>query len=239
MMWAHAVRPYSRTKSNLRNRRSGSYEELSGAYGKLWLERGGVFVLANIRGGGEFGEPWHSAALRENHVKAFEDFEAVARDLFARKITSPEHLGIEGRSNGGLLVMALITRHPELYGAVICGSPLVDMLRYHKLLAGASWVAEYGDPDVPADRKFLETYSPYQLLKKGRKYPPIFFYGSTRDDRVHPGHARKATARMLELGYTDTYYYENTEGGHGASSTNEQLAYRLALAYTHLWQRLR
>jgi len=230
---------YGGFRNSLTPSYSGSYEQLSGAYGKLWLERGGVFVLANIRGGGDFGEAWHKAAMRENHVKSFEDFEAIVQDLFSRNITSPKHLGIEGRSNGGLLVMALLTRHPELYGAVICGSPLVDMLRYHKLLAGASWMAEYGDPDVPEDRKFLETYSPYQLLKKGQNYPPVFFYASTRDDRVHPGHARKAVAKMIELGYNDTYYFENTEGGHGASSTNEQLAYRLALAYTHLWQHLR
>jgi len=230
---------YGGFRNSLTPSYSGSYEQLSGAYGKLWLERGGVFVVANIRGGGEFGESWHQAALRENHVKSFEDFEAIARDLFTRKITSPKHLGIEGRSNGGLLVLALMIRHPELYGAIICGSPLVDMLRYHKLLAGASWMAEYGDPEVPADRKFLETYSPYQLLKKDQKYPPVFFYASTRDDRVHPGHGRKAVAKMIELGYNDTFYYENTEGGHGASSTNEQLAYRLALAYTHLWQHLR
>ncbi len=230
---------YGGFRNSLTPSYSGSYEQLSGAYGKLWLERGGVFILANIRGGGEFGPAWHRAALRENRIKSFEDFEAIARDLVARKITSPEHIGIEGRSNGGLLVMALMVRHPELYGAIICGSPLVDMLRYQKLLAGASWMAEYGDPDVPSDRKFLETYSPYQLLEKDRKYPPIFFYASTRDDRVHPGHARKTVARMIELGYNNTLYYENTEGGHGASSTNEQLAYRLALAYTHLWQRLR
>jgi prolyl oligopeptidase len=230
---------YGGFRNSLTPSYSGSYEQLSGAYGKLWLERGGVFVLANIRGGGEFGESWHKAALRENHVKSFEDFEAIVQDLFTRKITSPEHLGIEGRSNGGLLVMALMIRHPEYYGAIICGSPLVDMLRYNKLLAGASWMAEYGDPDVPSDWKFIETYSPYQLMRKDQKYPPVFFYASTRDDRVHPGHARKAVAKMLELGYNNTFYFENTEGGHGASSTNEQLAYRLALAYTHLWEHLK
>jgi prolyl oligopeptidase len=215
---------------------SGSYEELSGAYGKLWLERGGVFVVANIRGGGEFGPAWHDSALRENRIKAYEDFEASARDLVARKITSAEHIAIEGRSNGGLLVMSLMTRHPELYGAIICGSPLIDMVRYNKLLAGASWMAEYGNPDVPEDLQFIKTYSPYQNLKAGAKYPPVFFYASTRDDRVHPGHARKMVAKMIESGYHDVWYYENTEGGHHASTTNEQLAYRLALAYTHLWE---
>lgn len=229
---------YGGFRNSLTPSYSGSYEELSGSYGKLWLERGGVFVLANIRGGGEFGPAWHQAALRENRTKAYEDFEAIARDLVARKITSPEHLGIEGRSNGGLLVTALMVRHPELYGAIICGSPLVDMYRYQKLLAGASWMAEYGDPDKPEDWAFMKTYSPYQNVRAGQKYPPIFFYASTRDDRVHPGHARKMVARMIELGYTDTLYNENTEGGHHASSTNEQLAYRLALAYTHLWEHI-
>jgi prolyl oligopeptidase len=197
-----------------------------------------VFVLANIRGGGEFGPAWHMAALRENRPRAFEDFEAVAEDLFAKKITSPQHLGIEGRSNGGLLVAATFTRRPELYGAVICGSPLTDMRRYHQLLAGASWMAEYGDPDDPKDWAFLKTYSPYQNLQKGKPYPAVLFYTSTRDDRVHPGHARKMAARLLELGY-DIDYYENIEGGHGGNVTNEELAYRLALAYTHLWSHLR
>jgi prolyl oligopeptidase len=216
---------------------SGSYEALSGAYGKLWLERGGVFVLANIRGGGEFGPAWHAAALRENRPRAFEDFEAIAADLVTRKVTVPERLGIEGRSNGGLLVLATAFRHPELYGAVICGSPLADMKRYDQMLAGASWVAEYGDPDVPGDWAFLSQYSPYQRAKAGADYPPIFFYLSTRDDRVHPGHARKMAARLMELGY-EVWYYELVEGGHGASVTNEQLARRLALSYTHLWRHL-
>lgn len=217
---------------------SGSYEELHGAYGKLWLERGGVFVLANIRGGGEFGPAWHRAGLRENHVRCFEDFEAVARDLPARGITSPAHLGIEGRSNGGLLVGATMLRHPELYGAVVCGNPLLDMKRYHRLLAGASWVAEYGNPDVPADWSFLGTYSPYQNVKPGVKLPPVLFYTTTRDDRVHPGHARKMAARMEEAG-SAVDYYENTEGGHHGSVTNEQLATRLAHTFGFLWQHLR
>ena len=217
---------------------SGSYEDLHGAYGKLWLERGGVFVLANIRGGGEFGPAWHTESLRQNHLKAFEDFEAVARDLAARKITSSRHLGIEGRSNGGLLVASTMLRHPELYGAVVCGSPLIDMRRYSQLLAGASWVAEYGDPDVPEDWAFLSKYSPYQNVQPGRPLPPVFFYSSTRDDRVHPGHARKMVARMESMGY-DVWYFENTEGGHHGSVTNEQLATRLALSYTFLWEHLK
>ena len=217
---------------------SGSYEDLNGVYGKLWLQRGGVFVLPNIRGGGEFGPKWHTQALKANHVKAFEDFEAVARDLVARKITTPAHLGIEGRSNGGLLVASTMIRHPELYGAVACGSPLIDMKRYNKLLAGASWMAEYGNPDLPEDWAFIRTYSPYQNVKPGQDYPPIFFYSSTRDDRVHPGHARKMVAKMESMGY-DVHYFENTEGGHHASVTHEQQATRVALIYTFFWEHLK
>ncbi len=229
---------YGGFRNALKPSYSGSYEALYGAYGKLWLDRGGVFVLANIRGGGEFGPAWHAAALKENRERAFEDFEAIAEDLAARKITSPQHLGIEGRSNGGLLVGATMTRHPELYGAVICGVPLLDMKRYHLLLAGASWMAEYGDPDVKEEWAYISQYSPYQNLRQGVDYPATFFYTSTRDDRVHPGHARKMAAKMESFGQ-EVWYYENLEGGHGGSSTNDQLAYRLALAYTHLWTQLR
>ncbi len=217
---------------------SGSYENLYGAYGKLWLERGGVFVLANIRGGGEYGPAWHAAALKEDRPRAFEDFEAIVDDLIERKVTSAEHIGIEGRSNGGLLVGALITRKPHQYGAAIIGVPLLDMQRYHKLLAGASWMAEFGDPDKPEEWEYIKRYSPYHNLKPGVDYPATFFYTSTRDDRVHPGHARKMAARMQSLGQ-QIWYYENLEGGHGGSSTNDQLAYRLALAYAHLWKQLR
>ena len=217
---------------------SGSYEDLAGAYGKMWLERGGVFVSANIRGGGEFGPAWHDAVLLKHHKRAFEDFEAVARDLVTRKITTPKHLGIEGRSNGGLLVSASFIRHPELYGAVVCGVPLADMRRYNKLGAGASWMAEYGNPDDPDMWAYMKTYSPYQNLKAGQAYPPVFFFSSTQDDRVHPAHARKMVARMEKFGYP-VRYYENTEGGHHGSSTHKQLAYRLALAYTHLWRHLK
>ncbi|MDX2418212.1 MAG: prolyl oligopeptidase family serine peptidase [Xanthomonadales bacterium] len=229
---------YGGFRNSLTPSYSGSYEDLSGAYGKLWLDRGGVFVLANIRGGGEFGPQWHSAALKENRHLAFEDFEAVAEDLIKRKITSPKHLGIEGRSNGGLLVGATLTRRPDLYGAVICGVPLLDMQRYHTLLAGASWMAEYGDPDIPEEWAYIKEYSPYQNLASDVDYPAVFFYTSTRDDRVHPGHARKMAARMKELDQ-EIWYYENMEGGHGGSTTNDQLAYRLALAYTHLWTQLK
>jgi prolyl oligopeptidase len=216
---------------------SGSYEPLFGAYGKMWLERGGVYVVANIRGGGEFGPAWHTAALRENRPKSFEDFEAVAEDLIRRRITSSEHLGIEGRSNGGLLVGATMTRRPELYGAAIIGVPLADMRRYHEMLAGASWIAEFGDPDDPEDWAFIREYSPYHNLEEGVDYPPAFVFTSTRDDRVHPGHARKLVARLLDLGQ-EVYYYENLEGGHGGSVTNEQMAWRIALAFTHLWREL-
>jgi prolyl oligopeptidase len=216
---------------------SGSYESLHGVYGKLWLERGGVFVLANIRGGGEFGPAWHTSVLKKNHYKCFEDFEAVARDLVDRTITTPQRLGIEGRSNGGLLVAATMLRHPELYGAVVCGNPLLDMKRYHRLLAGASWMAEYGDPDAPDEWAYLSQYSPYQNVRDGMKLPPIMFYTSTRDDRVHPGHARKMAAKMKAMGYT-VDYYENTEGGHHGSVTSEQLATRVARTYAFLWENL-
>ena len=215
---------------------SGSYEDLNGAYGKAWLERGGVYVIANIRGGAEYGPAWHAAALLENRHKAFEDFEAVAEDLFKRKITSAKHLGIEGRSNGGLLVGATMVRRPELYGAIICGVPLLDMKRYSKLLAGASWMAEYGDPDTD-DWSFIKQYSPYQNLKKGQAYPPIFFFTSTKDDRVHPGHARKMAAKMKAQGH-QVDYYENIEGGHKGSATAEQTAKRVALSFAHLWKHL-
>ncbi len=229
---------YGGFRNSLTPSYSGSYENLSGAYGKLWLDRGGVFVLANIRGGGEFGPQWHAAALKENRYKAFEDFEAVAEDLIKRNITSPQHLGIEGRSNGGLLVGATMTRRPDLYGAVICGVPLLDMQRYHKLLAGASWMGEFGDPDIPEEWAYIKEYSPYHNLSDGVEYPGVFFYTSTRDDRVHPGHARKMAAKMKQMDQ-EIWYYENLEGGHGGSSTNDQLAYRIALAYTHLWTQLK
>ncbi len=229
---------YGGFRSSLTPSYSGSYEQLYGAYGKLWLERGGVFVLANIRGGAEFGPAWHASVLKENHERIFEDFEAVAEDLVRSGITTAKRIGIEGRSNGGLLTLSTMIRRPELYGAVVSGVPLSDMKRYHLLLAGASWIAEYGDPRIPAEWGYLSRYSPYQNLRADAAYPPIFVYTSTRDDRVHPGHARKTVARLLEQGH-EVWYYENTEGGHGGSSTNEQLAYRLALTYAHLWRSLR
>lgn len=217
---------------------SGSYEDLHGAYGKLWLERGGVFVLANIRGGGEFGPLWHTSALKENHVKTFEDFEAVALDLARTKLSSARHIGIEGRSNGGLLVSATMLRHPELYGAVVCGNPLIDMQRYSKLLAGASWIGEYGDPDVAEEWRYISTYSPYQNIRPGMALPPVMFYSTTRDDRVHPGHARKMAARMKAMHY-QVEYFENVEGGHHGPVVTAQLATRIARTYSFLWQHLK
>jgi prolyl oligopeptidase len=228
---------YGGFRSTLKPSYSGSYEPHHGAYGKLWLEKGGVFVLANIRGGGEFGPAWHASVLKENRHKVLEDFEAVAESLVKTGITTSAGLGIEGRSNGGLLTLATMNRRPELYGAVISGVPLADMSRYHEMLAGASWIAEYGDPRIPAEWAYLQTYSPYQNFKAGVRYPPVLVYGSQRDDRVHPGHGRKAVAKLQALGH-QVWYYENVEGGHGASSTNEQLAYRIALSYAFLWKSL-
>lgn len=228
---------YGGFRASLTPSYSGSYEDHNGIYGKAWLERGGVFVLANIRGGAEYGPAWHAAALLANRTRSFEDFEAVAQDLITRKITSAKHLGIEGRSNGGLLVAATMLRRPELYGAVICGMPLADMQRYNKLLAGASWMAEYGDPDT-SDWQFIKNYSPYQNLQADGKYPPVYFFTSTKDDRVHPGHARKMAAKMMAQGHR-VEYFENTEGGHKGSATSEQTARRVALGFTHLWRELR
>jgi prolyl oligopeptidase len=206
------------------------YDAVSGA---VWEERGGVYVLANIRGGAEYGPAWHQAALTHNRQRAYDDFIAVAEDLLARKVTSTPHLGIEGGSNGGLLMGVMLTQRPDLFGAIVCQAPLLDMKRYHKLLAGASWMEEYGDPEKPEDWVALAKYSPYQNVRKETKYPRTLFTSSTRDDRVHPGHARKMVARMLEQGH-DVLYYENIEGGHGGSANNEQAAYLSALAYTFL-----
>ncbi|MGA2542479.1 MAG: prolyl oligopeptidase family serine peptidase [Verrucomicrobiota bacterium] len=206
--------------------------------GAAWLERGGVYVLANIRGGGEFGPAWHNAAVKENRQRAYDDFIAVAEDLIARGVTSPAHLGIEGRSNGGLLMGVMLTERPELFGAVHCGSPLLDMRRYNKLLAGASWMGEYGDPDQAKDWQYIQKYSPYQNARPDRKYPPILITTSTRDDRVHPGHARKMAARLEEMGH-QVLFYENTEGGHGAAANNRQTAFMETLAYTFLWNELK
>jgi prolyl oligopeptidase len=205
--------------------------------GAAWLERGGTFALANIRGGGEFGPAWHKAAMKENHIHNFEDFAAVAEDLIARKVTSPRHLGIMGGSQGGLLVGGTFTLRPDLFNAVVCQVPLLDMQRYNKLLAGASWMDEYGDPDKPEDWAYMQKWSPYQLVKKDAKYPKVFFWTTTRDDRVHPGHARKMVAKMTDMGHP-VYYFENIEGGHGSGSTNAQRAQIGALQYAYLWKML-
>jgi prolyl oligopeptidase len=209
----------------------------SGSFGKGWLEPGGVLVMANLRGGGEFGPPWHRAALREHKQRTWDDLAAVAEDLIRRGITSPPHLGIMGGSQGGLLVTAAMVQRPDLFGAVVSQVPLIDMLRYHRLLAGASWIAEYGDPDQTADRAFIERYSPYQNVRREGRYPRLFLVTSTRDDRVHPGHARKMAARMLEQGH-DVLYFENIEGGHGAAANNEQAARMWAQTYSFLWRQL-
>lgn len=200
--------------------------------GALWMSRGGVLVLSNIRGGSEYGPAWHKAAMKERHQNAIDDFIAVSEALVASGVTSPERLGAIGRSNGGLLMGAILTQRPELYAAIDCGVPLFDMQRYTKLGAGASWIGEYGDPDRPDEWAYLSKYSPYQNLRAGEPYPEVLFYTSTQDDRVHPGHARKAAARMQELGY-DYFYYENIEGGHGGTANQEQLAYRTALEYAY------
>jgi prolyl oligopeptidase len=205
----------------------------SGSIGNGWLAQGGVYVVANIRGGGEFGPRWHQAGLKANRQKVFDDFIAVAENLIKQKITSPKHLAISGGSNGGLLVGAVMTQRPDLFKAVICSVPLLDMQRYHKLLAGASWVAEYGNPDDPKEWEFISKYSPYQNVKAGVKMPRVLFITSTRDDRVHPGHARKMMAKMKEQGH-DVLYYENIEGGHAASANNAQLAYRTAFQWAFL-----
>ena len=209
----------------------------SGLIGSSWLERGGVYVLANIRGGGEFGPRWHQAALRENRQRSFDDLIAVAEDVVARGISTPEHLGIQGGSNGGLLVGAVMVQRPDLFNAVVCQVPLLDMRRFHRLLAGASWMAEYGNPDDPDDWTFISQYSPYHNVAAEVEYPKAFFTTSTRDDRVHPAHARKMVARMMEQGH-DVLYYENIEGGHGGAANLQQSAYINALIYAYLHDRL-
>jgi prolyl oligopeptidase len=210
----------------------------SGTIGSAWLEKGGIWVLSNIRGGGEFGPEWHTTAMREGRVKTHDDFIAVAEDLEKRKITSPRHLGIMGGSQGGLLVGAAFTQRPDLYRAVVCQVPLLDMRRYNKLLAGASWMGEYGDPDVPKDWEFISKYSPYQNVSKDKKYPKVFFWTTLRDDRVHPGHARKMFAKMKDQGH-DVTYFEYIEGGHGSGVTPTQRAYLSALEYTFMLKELR
>ncbi|WP_338358877.1 prolyl oligopeptidase family serine peptidase [Yeosuana marina] len=210
----------------------------SATFGTAWLEKGGVFVLANIRGGGEYGPKWHQDGMKEKRQNVFDDLYAISEDLIAKNITTPKHLGVMGGSNGGLLVGVAFTQRPDLYNAVVCQVPLLDMQRYNKLLAGASWMGEYGNPDIPEEWEYIKKYSPYHNLKEGMDYPEVFFYTSTRDDRVHPGHARKMVAKMNDMGYK-TYYYENTEGGHAGSSTNEQSAKMNAMTFSYLLMKLK
>ncbi len=205
--------------------------------GRLWLEQGGAYALANIRGGGEFGPNWHQAGLKQNRQRIYDDFISVGEDLVARKVTSPEHLGIMGGSNGGLLMGVMLNQRPDLWNAVVVQVPLLDMLRYHLLLAGASWVGEYGSPDVPEERAFLETISPYQNFDASKPYPVPFFVTSTKDDRVHPGHARKMAKRFEEAGLP-FLYYENTDGGHAAAADQTARAKRQALEFTYLTRQL-
>lgn len=208
-----------------------------GVLGRLWLSRGGTYVLANIRGGGEYGPGWHTQAMREGRHKVAEDFAAVARDLVARGVTTADLLGAQGGSNGGLLMGIMMTRYPELFGALVCQVPLLDMKRFHLLLAGASWVAEYGNPDDPDDWAFISEYSPYQNITAEKGCPPVLMTTSTRDDRVHPGHARKMTAALEEAGH-QVWYYENIEGGHAGAADNAQTAFKSALSFSFLHREL-
>ncbi|MDY7098813.1 MAG: prolyl oligopeptidase family serine peptidase, partial [Pseudomonadota bacterium] len=208
-----------------------------GTTGKLWLSRGGAYVLANIRGGGEFGPGWHQTAIRENKQRTWDDFIAVGEDLVKRGFTSPEHLGIQGGSQGGLLVGTAFTQRPDLFGAAIVQIPLFDMLRYHLIGRGASWIGEYGDPRIPEQREWIEGYSPYQKIVEGVEYPAPFLWASTADDRTHPAHARKGAAKLKELGQ-EYLYYEDTTGGHSGGVDNEQRAKLQALQYIYLMQRL-
>jgi prolyl oligopeptidase len=209
----------------------------SANFGRLWLSHGGIYVVANIRGGGEFGPSWHDAALKTKRQHAYDDFEAVAADLARRGLTTPKQLGIMGGSNGGLLVSTVMVQRPELFGAVVCQVPLIDMIAFTHIGAGASWIGEYGDPAIPAERDYILTYSPYQNVKKERHYPPVFFVTATSDDRVTPVHARKMAARMMEQGH-QVLFYENTDGGHAAAADHRQAAEMWALSFVYLAERL-
>lgn len=205
--------------------------------GAAWLEPGGITIVANIRGGGEYGPEWHQQATRDGKYRSFEDFAAVARDAVDRGITTPSQLGCRGSSNGGLLAGVMLTRYPELFGAVVAQAPLLDMARYHQLLAGAAWAAEYGDPDRPEDWAWLSGYSPYHRVEADRSYPPILLMTSARDDRVHPGHARKMAARLEECGH-EVHLSELTDGGHKRAATRQKAARSSALAYAFLRAKL-
>lgn len=214
--------------------RTPSYD---GVLGRLWLARGGTYALANIRGGGEYGPRWHTQAMRAGRHLVAEDFAAVAMDLVDRGITTVPQVGAIGGSNGGLLMGIMLTRYPQLFGALVCQVPLLDMRRFHMLLAGASWVAEYGDPDDPADWEFIAEYSPYHNISADVRYPPVLLTTSTRDDRVHPGHARKMTAALEAAGHR-VWYYENIEGGHAGAADNAQIAFKSALSFAFLHRML-
>ena len=209
----------------------------SANFGRLWLSHGGIYVVANIRGGGEFGPAWHDAALKTKRQHAYDDFEAVAADLARRGLTTPAQLGIMGGSNGGLLVSTVMVQRPDLFGAVVCQVPLIDMIAYSHIGAGASWIGEYGDPAVAAERDYILTYSPYQNVKKDAAYPPVFFVTATSDDRVTPVHARKMAAKMMEQGH-EVLFYENTDGGHAAAADHRQAAEMWALSFLYLAQKL-
>ncbi|HKU64695.1 MAG TPA: prolyl oligopeptidase family serine peptidase [Rhizomicrobium sp.] len=209
----------------------------SANFGRLWLTHGGIYVVANIRGGGEFGPAWHDAALKTKRQRAYDDFEAVAADLARRGLTTPKQLGIMGGSNGGLLVSTVMVQKPELFGAVVCQVPLIDMIAYSHIGAGASWIGEYGDPAIPAERDYILTYSPYQNVKAGAAYPPVFFVTATSDDRVTPVHARKMAAKMMSQGH-QVLFYENTDGGHAAAADHRQSAEMWGLSFVYLAQKL-
>ena len=209
----------------------------SANFGRLWLTHGGIYVVANIRGGGEFGPAWHDAALKTNRQRAYDDFEAVAADLARRGLTTPKQLGIMGGSNGGLLVSTVMVQKPELFGAVVCQVPLIDMIAYSHIGAGASWIGEYGDPAIPAERDYILSYSPYQNVKAEGKYPPVFFVTATSDDRVSPVHARKMAAKMMQQGH-QVLFYENTDGGHAAAADHRQSAEMWGLSFVYLAQKL-
>jgi prolyl oligopeptidase len=209
----------------------------SSAIGKLWLERGGTSITANIRGGGEFGTRWHDAGRLARKPVSHDDFAAVAADLVRRGVTRPERIAAEGGSNGGILITNMLTRYPERFGALFCTIPLIDMRRYSKLLAGASWIAEYGDPDKPEDWAFLQTYSAYHQAQPGHSYPPILLATTRKDDRVHPGHARKMTAKLQAMGY-EAYFYEPAAGGHGYGKDNKETAAFIALGYSFLREKI-
>jgi prolyl oligopeptidase len=209
----------------------------SANFGRLWLTHGGIYVVANIRGGGEFGPGWHDAAVKTKRQHAYDDFEAVAADLARRGLTMPKQLGIMGGSNGGLLVSTVMVQKPELFGAVVCQVPLIDMIAYTHIGAGASWIGEYGDPAIPVERDYILTYSPYQNVKAGVTYPPVFFVTATSDDRVTPVHARKMAAKMEALG-AEVLFYENTDGGHAAAADHRQAAEMWGLSFVYLAEKL-